>query len=69
MAYYIILHHTKSSYLGKSGWTTSLSFVRRFDSFVDAHDFCVRRSLYDQNVIVARVADEGYGPEITEVVD
>jgi len=69
MAYYIILHHTKNSYLGKSGWVSSLSFARRFGSFAGVHDFCVRHGLYDEFAIIARVADEGYGPEITEVVD
>lgn len=69
MAHYIILHWTRNSYLGKSGWTSSRSFARRFDSFAGVHDFCVRHGLYDELAIIARVADEGYGPEITEIND
>lgn len=69
MAHYIIMHWTKKSYLGKSGWTSSLSFARKFDSFAGVHSFCTDHDLHDQSVTIARVVDNGYGYEIEEPMD
>jgi len=51
---YVIAHWTKTSFLGKSGWTNK-SFARRFDSFEDAEEFCAMCGLDEQGVWIEAV--------------
>jgi hypothetical protein len=51
---YVIVHWTKTSFLGKSGWTNK-SFARRFDSFEEAENFCNTCGLLEQGVLIEAV--------------
>ena len=51
---YVIAHWTKTSFLGKSGWTNK-SFARRFDSFEDAEEFCAMCGLDEEGVWIEAV--------------
>jgi hypothetical protein len=44
---YVIAHWTKTSFLGKSGWTNK-SFARRFDSLEEAEEFCTMCGLDEE---------------------
>jgi hypothetical protein len=67
MAYYLIRHKLKKSYLSTSDWTSSLSSARRFDNFLSAYNFSTGYFLHDQYLVILRVSDSGYGEEIEEV--
>lgn len=67
--HYIIIHQSGKSYLGRSGWVSSFHFARRFNSFTDVNDFIGDCSLHEQGVVIGRVTDHGYGPEVEIVID
>jgi hypothetical protein len=48
---YVILHWTKTSFLGKSGWTNK-NFARHFDTLEAAKEFCEACGLFDEGVSI-----------------